>query len=50
LNALKNALVKPTLTLLENAGFNGKYIVENIIEKQELDPYIGYDLTKGIDI
>ncbi|EGR30801.1 hypothetical protein IMG5_123150 [Ichthyophthirius multifiliis] len=40
LNALKTALLKPTQILLDNAGFNGKYIVQKILEKQQDDPYI----------
>ncbi|EAR97343.3 TCP-1/CPN60 chaperonin family protein (macronuclear) [Tetrahymena thermophila SB210] len=45
IDILKKALLQPTITLLENAGKNGRVVVEKIKELSLEDPYVGYDVN-----
>ncbi len=48
ISILKKAIKKPAEILFDNAGKNGRYIVENILEQQ--DNRIGFNLRTGTDI
>lgn len=45
-NILKRALCKPFEILMNNAGLNGKFILQQLLENYS-DPCIGYDLNSS---
>ncbi len=48
ISILKKAIKKPAEILFENAGHNGRFIVEKILEQE--DNRVGFNLRTGTNI